>query len=277
MKQTATLNYRLERLATALLAVLAAALVGWAVALALGLWGQHLASRLPAWAPFDLSLAELGRGPVAAAPVVAGASRLVGVAGDRAYFVTGSAPNVRALSLAVGDALPSGEKLLRIDRAAVVLASGSGETRVPVLADRAAPPSSAPVSALASCRLSGADRAAAIFLQPAMVKALAAERATFARMFEPVAGAAGGIRAKGTGGTTAMFQIEDGDLLLRADGTPLKSGEAIATDILGRVDRGASVAVDGERKGAPKRWVYAPSSCSSSSSTPSSSASKSSG
>ena len=92
-----------------------------------------------------------------------------------------------------------------------------------------------------------------------MVKALTAERATFARMFDPMPGA--GIRARGTGGTTAMFAIEDGDVLLRADGTPLKSADAITGEILARVERGSSVVVDGERKGAPRRWVYAPAGC----------------
>lgn len=94
-----------------------------------------------------------------------------------------------------------------------------------------------------------------------MVKALATERATFARMFDPLPGAGAGIRARGTGGTTAMFAIEEGDVLLRADGAPLGSSDAITREILARVERGGSVVVEGERKGAPRRWVYAPASC----------------
>jgi len=278
VKQSATLNYRLERSAGVLFALAGAGLAGWAVALALGLWGDRMAARLTPWKPFELAAVRLDAGPASATPVAVAASRLVGVAGDRAYFVTGAAPNLRYLSLAAGDALPSGERVTRIARDAVFIASATGEVRVPVLPDRApAAVAAVPGAQVAGCRLTGADRAAAIFLQPAVVKALAAERATFARMFEPLVGSAG-IRAKGTGGTTAMFAIEDGDVLLRADGVALKGGEAIATEILARLDRGASVAVDGERKGTPRRWVYAPSSCNSSSSNmPSSSASKASG
>jgi hypothetical protein len=111
-----------------------------------------------------------------------------------------------------------------------------------------------------ACRLSGADRVSAIFLQPGMVKALASERSTFARMFDALP-APGGIRAKATGGTTAMFAIVDGDVLLRADGVIIKSSDAIISEILGRVERGNSVVVEGERNGSPRRWVYAPSSC----------------
>ena len=75
------------------------------------------------------------------------------------------------------------------------------------------------------------------------------------------AGGAGGVRAKGTGGTTAMFAILDGDVLLRADGVPIKSSDAIITEVLARVERGNSVVVEGERNGSPRRWVYAPTAC----------------
>ena len=108
-----------------------------------------------------------------------------------------------------------------------------------------------------------ADRAVAVFIDDSVIKALLAERATFGRMFDPqsAAGTGGGIRARGTGGTTALFAIEDGDVLLRADGVPLKTGDAIVTEILARLGRGSSVLVEGERKGAVRRWVYAPKGC----------------
>ena len=57
------------------------------------------------------------------------------------------------------------------------------------------------------------------------------------------------------------FAIPDGDVLLRADGVPIKSSDAIISDVLARVERGNSVVVEGERSGAPRRWVYAPAGC----------------
>ena len=204
----------------------------------------------------------------AALPVSVGAARLVGVAGSRAYFMTSSGAVPRSLSLGAGDTLPSGEKIVRVERDAIVVAAAGQESRVTVFGVRAEPAKKAAVATAVAvrapnCRLTGADRSAAIFIEPNMVKALTAERATFARMFDPQAGAggAGGIRAKGTGGTTAMFAILDGDLLLRADGVPIKSSDAIISDILARVERGNSVVVEGERSGAPRRWVYAPAGC----------------
>ena len=182
--------------------------------------------------------------------------------------MTGSGGASRSLSLAAGDALPSGEKIVRVDRDAVVLTAAGQESRVPVFALRADPAKKVPLAVAAAsspasttnCRLSSADRGAAVFIESNMVKALTAERATFARMFDPQSGA-GGIRARGTGGTTAMFAILDGDLLLRADGLPIKSSDAIITDVLARVEQGNSVVVEGERGGVPRRWVYAPSAC----------------
>jgi hypothetical protein len=50
-------------------------------------------------------------------------------------------------------------------------------------------------------------------------------------------------------------------VLLRADGQPLRSGEAVATDIIGKVQRGEAVVVEGERAGAARRWVFAPAKC----------------
>ena len=146
-----------------------------------------------------------------------------------------------------------------VERDAVVLSAAGSETRVE-LRPAKAPVPQAKVTAATQCRLAASDRAAAIVLDPAVVKALTAERATFSRMFEP-AGATGGIRARGTGGTTAMFAIQDGDVLLRADGAPLRAGEAIVTEILSRLEAGGSVLVDGTRAGAPRRWVYAAKSC----------------
>jgi hypothetical protein len=256
--------------ATTLAAVTAAGLFGWAIALALGFWGNTQMAKLPPWTPFALQQPSLG-GAVVASPVALGTARLVGVAGSRAYFMTGSAGAVRSLSLGAGDALPSGEKIVRVERDGIVVASGGQESRVPVFGARAEPAKKALLAAAGSvaapnCRLTGADRSAAIFIEANMVKALTAERATFARMFEPQAGSggaggAGGIRAKGTGGITAMFAILDGDVLLRADGVSIKSSDAIISDVLARVARGNSVVVEGERNGAPRRWVYAPAGC----------------
>lgn len=263
VKQTATVNYRLEQAATALAALVAAGLAGWAIALALGVWGDAAMSKLPPWKPFALAVPNFDGAAATSAPVASGNARLAGVAGDRAYFTVGGASGtsgVRSLSLAAGDSLPSGDKIVRVERDAVVIASAGTESRLTVFGVRADAQKKSTVPAVA-CRLSGADRASAIFLEPAMVKALTAERATFARMFDPLPGAGAGIRARGTGGTTAMFAIEDGDVLLRADGAPLKSSDAITGEILARVERGSSVVVEGERKGSPRRWVYAPAGC----------------
>ncbi len=266
VKQTATVNYRLEQAATALAALVAAGLAGWAIALALGVWGDAAMSKLPPWKPFALAVPNFDGAAATSAPVASGNARLAGVAGDRAYFIVGGAPgaqgtsSARSLSLAAGDSLPSGDKIIRVERDAVVIASAGTESRLTVFGVRADAQKKSTAPAVA-CRLSGADRASAIFLEPAMVKALAAERATFARMFDPLPGAGTGIRARGTGGTTAMFAIEDGDVLLRADGAPLKSSDAITGEILARVERGSSVVVEGERKGSPRRWVYAPAGC----------------
>lgn len=264
-----TRNYRLQQTATALAAMTAAGLFGWAIALGLGLWGDAQMAKLSPWKPFALQELALGgaggAGAVAASPASTGAARLVGVAGNRAYFMTGAGAAQRALSLGAGDALPSGEKIVRVERDAIVVAAAGQESRVTVFGVRADPPQKTPLLAAGadpalSCRLTGTDRSAAIFIEPNMVKALTAERATFARMFEPQFGG-GGVRAKGTGGTTAMFAILDGDVLLRADGVPIKSSDAIVSDVLARVERGNSVVVEGERNGAPRRWVYAPAGC----------------
>ena len=261
MKQGTTSNYRLEQVATVLAATVAAALCGWACALAVGLWGDAQTARLPAWRPFALQAPTLDGVAASAQTVTPGAMKLAGVAGDRAYFVGASNVATRGLSLAVGESLPSGEKIVRIDRDAVVLASGGAETRVTVLVPRVDPTKKLILPVAAACRLSGGDRASAIFMADSMVRALMSEKATFARMFEPLPGASGGIRAKGTGGTTAMFAIADGDVLMRADGNLIRSSDAIVSELLARLAVGASVVVDGESKGAPRRWVYAPAAC----------------
>lgn len=248
-------------MATALAAAVAAALFGWACALAVGIWGDAQTAKLPAWRPFALRAPTLdGAGPAAQA-VTPGAMKLAGVAGDRAYFVGAGNAATRGLSLAVGESLPSGEKIVRIDRDAVVLAAGGTENRVTVLVPRVDPTKRVVLPVAAACRLTGGDRASAIFMADSMVKALMSEKTTFARMFEPLPGTSGGIRAKGTGGTTAMFAIADGDVLMRADGNLIRSSEAIVSELLARLSVGASVVVEGESKGAPRRWVYAPSAC----------------
>lgn len=260
VKLSATFNYRLERAAKMLAAACAAALAGWALALLIAQWADGRAQRLPAWTPFALSPLNVTNAP-AAAPAANGPARLVGVAGRQAYFSvggTGATTAQRSIAIAEGEPLPSGERLLRVERDAVVLSAAGHETRVELRpAKTAGPVKGTPP---AHCRLAAADKAAAIFLDAAVVKALTAERATFGRMFEP-AGAVGGIRARGTGGTTAMFAVQDGDVLLRADGAPLRTGEAIVTEVLSRIEAGGSVLVEGTRGGAPRRWVYAAKGC----------------
>ncbi|HPV24120.1 MAG TPA: hypothetical protein PLJ65_08080, partial [Casimicrobium sp.] len=213
MKHLATGNYRWEAVATPVLAGLAAALFGWALALMLGVWADSKTSLLTPWSPFVLSPPNVGAAPVGA-NVAVGNSKLVGVAGERAYFVNGVGAAARTLSLQVGDALPTGEKVRRIERDGVTMTGASGEVRLSVLPPRAVAPAKAVAGAIA-CRLSATERASAIFIEPSVVKALGAEKATFARMFDVLPGPGGGIRAKGTGGTTAMFAIEDGDVWTR--------------------------------------------------------------
>lgn len=261
MKLGISSNYRLEPVATMLTAVVAAGLFGWACALLLGLWGDAQTAKLPAWRPFALQAPTLDGAAPSAQTAAVGAMKLAGVAGERAYFVGAGNVATRGLSLAVGESLPSGEKIVRIDRDAVVLASGGAEARVTVLMPRTDPTKKAALPVAAACRLSGGDRASAIFMADSMVKALMVEKATFARMFEPLPGSSGGIRAKGTGGTTAMFAIADGDVLMRADGNLIRSSDAIVSELLTRLSTGASVVVEGESKGAPRRWVYAPAAC----------------
>ncbi|MBL8309926.1 MAG: hypothetical protein JNL19_05855 [Burkholderiales bacterium] len=264
--QSESANYRWAPLAEGVLAALAAGLLGWAAALALGLWGDRLAAKLSPWQPFALMMPALD-GVSNTAVSVPGTMKLVGVAGDRAYFLATSGSGSRVIALREGERTPAGDLLHRIERDGVVMVTGSGESHWPVLPARPAQRSAgangtvagvASGALAANCRLSASDKAAAVFIDPAVVTALAAERATFARIFEPTGA---GVRARGTGGTTAMFSIVDGDVLSRADGTPLRSSDGIVSEVLGRLARGASVVVEGERKGAPRRWVFAPKGC----------------
>lgn len=228
-----------------LVAACAAALLGWALAMLVGLWAESRGYRLTEWAPFTLEPAKVD-GVAASSLPTAGPMRLVGVAGRRAFFAMNggtSAPTQRVTAVSEGDSLPSGEQLLRVERDGVVLLSAAGETKVELRPARPAAPTKS--GAAKPCRLATSDRAVAIFLDPAVAKASSASN----------------IRAKGTGGTTAMFAIQDGDILLRADGAPLRSGEAVVTEIISRVEAGGSVVVEGTRAGAPRRWVYAAKGC----------------
>ncbi len=262
---------RLEPAATVALWLLAAALIGWAIALALGLWGETALRQQAPWKPFAIDRAEPPRKATAVATVAApaGALQLFGIADERAYFKSGS----KTVSAAVGDTLPGGEKVLRIGRDFVAIASAQGaETTMALFksmpakgsavsaASNASAASTAPAAA-ASCRLSASDRAMATWIEPAVAVALVGEGKALARMFAVIDPARGGLRAQATGGTTAMFAIADGDVLLRADGQPLRSGEAVATDVIAKVQRGEAVVVEGERGGAARRWVFAPVRC----------------
>lgn len=259
MGQKASLDYRVEHWLRVLVLTVAACALGWALALALGRWAEVRGAPLAPWRPPALPALDMSRAATAPSPG-AGAARLVGVAGRRAYFMLadGAAGASRSLALDEGERLPSGERLLRVERDAVVLGTAGRDMRVEL---RPAPVPAAPKAGMnTSCRLSAADRAVARFLDPSVVKALQSERATFARMFEALPNGAG-IRARDTAGTTAMFAIDDGDVLSRIDGAPIRSAEAIVTDILGRLAAGGAVVVEGERRGAPRRWVLAPKAC----------------
>lgn len=278
------LNYRarstggIEPIATIAAWIVAAALAGWAISIALDVWGQSVVSKQPPWKPFaidDSTSPRVAAAP-ATAPAASGTLTFVGVADDRAYLKSGA----RTLSVAEGDTLPGGEKVKRITRDSMVLMTAAGgETTLALykayvpktvggLKTSAALPQASASSATLpandatqACRLSAADRSNAMWIEPAVATALAGESKAFARMFTIVDPARGGLRAQATGGTTAMFAIADGDVLLRADGQPLRTGEAVATDIIGKLQRGDAVVVEGERAGSPRRWVFAPSKC----------------
>ncbi len=273
--RAATLD-RLSTIATVAVWIVAAALLGWAIALWLGMWGQAALSKQPPWQPFaiDDSTAPRTAAITSAAPAASGALIFVGIADERAYLKSGA----RTLSVAEGDVMPGGEKVKRITRDSILLTTAAGgestlslyKAYVPkavgasklAASNPAVTPATTPgVDTLAACRLSAADRSAATWIEPAVANALVGETKAFARMFVVVDATRGGLRAQATGGTTAMFAILDGDVLLRVDGQPLRSGEAVATDIIAKVQRGDAVVVEGERAGAARRWVFAPTKC----------------
>ncbi|MGL4233423.1 MAG: hypothetical protein ACRCWJ_18805, partial [Casimicrobium sp.] len=156
---------------------------------------------------------------------------------------------------------------------AIVVSSGGKESRVALFKSPANDASKnasatnaagASTGAVTNCRLSTQDRANATFIEPAVAAALVKETATFNRIFAPMVATTqggGGVRAAGTGGITSAFGIQDGDALLRAEGRTITSGQFVLNEIIGRVQRGEAVVVEGERGGAPRRWVFAASSC----------------
>jgi hypothetical protein len=262
----------LAPMASIALWLLAAALVGWAVSIALGIWGREALRSQAPWKPFAIDTASPQRAtaPVASAPSSTGALQLFGIADERAYFKSGA----KTLSVTEGDTLPGGERVKQIGNDTVVILSASGGERTIALFKPLTQKSansvtvstqnvvgSAESGAIQSCRLSAIDRSAAIWIDPAVATALVGESKALARMFAVIDPARGGLRAQATGGTTALFSIADGDVLLRADGQPLRSGDAVAAEIIVKVQRGDAVIVEGERAGAARRWVFAPVKC----------------
>jgi hypothetical protein len=279
-----TRNYKLqgsaegvERWAAPLVWLLVAALVGWALALLLGLLGDREAAKLPKWKPAPLPTELTPRQAVVPsnnAPTSNAPWQFVGIADDRVYVRSGNQP----MSFAAGEKLPNGDVLKRVEKDAIVVASGDKESRIALFKLATADAAKASASEIASatsatnssCRLSAQDRAQATWIESSVATALSKEQTVFSRIFVPLVGAgegpmiggiAGGVRATATGGTTAMFGIQDGDTLLRADGKSLTSGMAVINDVIARLQRGESVVVEGERAGAPKRWVFAPTTC----------------
>jgi hypothetical protein len=267
------LNYKahnadaFEKIATPAVWIIAAALAGWAIAIALSIWGDRVISKQVPWKPFAIDAVTTPRvnNATNATPQQStGALQLFGIADERAYFKSGA----KTLSVTEGDVLPGGEKVKQITRDMVVLTTAAGgETRLALfkpLAVKGAVASAgvgATNTSTQGCRLSAADHANATWIEPSVAGALVGESKAFARMFNVIDPVRGGLRAQATGGTTAMFAIVDGDVLLRADGQPLKSGEAVATDVIAKLQRGDAVIVEGERGGASRRWVFAPVKC----------------
>jgi hypothetical protein len=244
-------------------------LAGWAAALAIGIFAQRSSDQLTPWTPPPIAreLTPRQAAAPAANQTASGAPwQFLGIAEDRVYVRSGNKP----MSFAAGETLPNGDLLRSVERDAIVVVSGGKESRVtlyklPAETAKTAATSSvsnaAPSVAVTACRLSAQDRANATWIEPAVAAALAVETKTLARIFVPLVGAGEGVRAQATGGTTAMFGIQDGDTLLRADGKGLTSGLSVASDVIARLQRGESVVVEGERAGAARRWVFAPTSC----------------
>jgi hypothetical protein len=273
----------LEAWGTPLAWLAAAGLLGWVIALLLGVMGDREAAKLAPWKP-AAPFSDLAPRQAAASTAVNSASsapwQFVGIADDRVYVRSGNQP----MSFAAGEKLPNGDLLRRVEKDAIVVASGDTESRIALykFANAESAKSSLPASAANAanaaaatstngvCRLSATDKAQATWIEPAVAAALGKEQATFARIFVPligtgegamIGGTAGGVRAQATGGTTAMFGIQDGDTLLRADGKSITSGMSVINDVIARVQRGEAVVVDGERGGATRRWVFAPVAC----------------
>ncbi len=267
----------LERWGAPLVWIIAAALFGWAIALFLGALGDRELAKLPVWKPTPIAMDLKPRQPVATTPATTSSNapwQLVGIAEDRVYVRSNNKP----ASFAEGETLPNGDVIKKIEKDALVVSSGGKETRIALFksanadaAKSAATTSDATATVQrAACRLSAQDKAQATWIEPAVAAALSKEQATFTRIFVPlvgtgggaiVGGTPGGVRAQGTGGTTAMFGIQDGDTLLRADGKAIVSGLNVISDVIAKTAGGEAVVVEGERAGAPKRWVFAAASC----------------
>jgi hypothetical protein len=258
----------LEPWATAALWLFVAAFAGWAAALAIGIFSQRNGDQLTPWTPPPIARELTPRQAVttAASQTSSGAPwQFLGIAEDRVYVRSGNKP----MSFAAGETLPNGDVLRSVERDAIIVISGGKESRIALYklpiepAKTTAAANGAPMSAnpATACRLSAQDRANAIWIEPAVAAALAVETKTLARIFVPLVGAGEGVRAQATGGTTAMFGIQDDDTLLRADGRGITSGLSVASDVIARLQRGESVVVEGERAGAARRWVFAPTTC----------------
>lgn len=261
-----------ERWGAPLAWLVVAALFGWAVALVLGVFGDRQAAKLPAWTPPPLAM-ELKpqQSAPSAAPSAGGSApwQLVGIADDRVYVRSDGKP----ASFAEGDTLPNGDVIKKIERDALIVSSKGRDARIALyktLNDARsaqggpAAASNATTAGAASCRLSGQDRAIATFIESAVAAALMKEAAAFNRIFSPIVAVSesgGGVRAAGTGGTTAAFGIQDGDALFKAEGRAITSGQSVLNEVMARIQRGEAVVVEGERNGAPRRWVFAPTSC----------------
>ncbi|MCS6996286.1 MAG: hypothetical protein NZ533_04915 [Casimicrobiaceae bacterium] len=237
-----------------------AAVVALTIAQLLELWGQRrLAVRAP-WQPPALAVLVAdreGSNPPMARP--AESARLMGIVNDRAYFRAGPA----VLSVQAGGQLPSGAQVAAVERESVRTSTGE---RILLFAAQPATGKAAGAQEVAratspaavECALSASDRAQAVYIDPAVATALINERATLSRIFTPEGNM---VRARATGGLASMFAVADGDLLMRANGTPLTDAGAVISAIIERVARGGAVVIEGERHGRPRRWVVASTRC----------------
>ncbi len=236
-----------------------AALLGLAASRLLDAWGSHaLAADGPPRLP-EPAVLVAATAPLPGATRATENARLMGIVNDRAWFRSGTA----ILSVSQGDSLPSGTAVVRVERDAVRTATGDEIALYPngpsSAAGRGAPGQRASSgSTAAPCALSERDRAQAVFMEPQVATALAAERAVFARIF---AAELAGVRARSTGGLTATFGVADGDLLVRADGVPLRDAGAVLSAVIEKVAAGGAVVIEGERGGTPRRWVVAAARC----------------